>query len=96
MTTNTSPIKEGRYQFGWIIHPISKDGQFVIELADLGNGKYMIVATDVGEPIATSVWRQAGYGPFVYKDGDALDIPIDTLKKGLLQRRPTTKEEKPE
>jgi hypothetical protein len=78
----------GRFQFDWVIQIISKDEQgFQIELADLGNGKHMIVATDISNPISKDVYRQAGFGPFVFAAGDSLDEPIKTLKDNLLMRR---------
>jgi hypothetical protein len=84
---NKGEQMNGKFQFGWVIHPMSKDDQFVIELADLGNGKRMIVATDVGEPIAESTYRQCGYGPAVWEDGASLDEQIGVLKNDLLGRR---------
>ncbi len=78
----------GKYQFGWIIKIISKDEQgFQMELADLGNGKHMVVATDTSNPISENVYRQAGFGPFILKD----DVPLETiyqdLKEHLLTKR---------
>lgn len=81
-------MMNGRFQFGWIIQILSKDEQgFQIELADLGNGKHMIVATDISNPISKDVYRQAGFGPFVLEGGASLDESIKTLKDDLLKRR---------
>lgn len=78
----------GRYQFGWIIEILSKDEKgFQIELADLGNGKHMIVATDLASPVSENVYRQAGFGPFVYEQGSNLDEQIQILKDNLLRER---------
>lgn len=75
------------FQFGWVIRVLSKDPQgFQIELADLGNGKHMIVATDLAHPVAPDVYRQAGYGPFLL-DGSPLEERIETLKNDLQRRR---------
>lgn len=78
----------GRFQFGWIIKILSKDEQGVqIELADLGNGKHMIVATDILFPVSKDVYRQAGFGPFVLENDNSLDEQIQVLKDDLLKRR---------
>ena len=78
----------GRFQFGWIIEVLSKDEQgFQIELANLGNGKHMIVATDITHPVSDNIYRQAGFGPFVLKDFNSLDEQILRLKTDLLSRR---------
>lgn len=78
----------GRFQFGWVIQILSVDEQgFQIELADLKNGKHMIVATDLKEPVSTDTYRQAGFGPFVLEQGVSLDEQIRILKDDLLKRR---------
>jgi hypothetical protein len=81
-------VMNGRYQFGWVIQIIEKDDQgFQIELADLGNGKRMIVATDLTNAVAKDTCRQAGFGPFTFEDGMVLDEQIKTLKEDLFKRR---------
>jgi len=78
----------GRFQFGWIIRILSKDKQgFQVELANLGNGKHMIVVTDTLFPPSKDIYRQAGFGPFIIKEGESLDKTIDILKSDLLNRR---------
>lgn len=78
----------GRFQFGWVIQILSKDEQgFQIELADLQNGKHMIVATDLTYPVSKDIYRQAGFGPFVLKKDEKLDEQIQILKDDLLKRR---------
>ena len=78
----------GRYNFGWIIKILSKDPDgFQIELADLGNGKHMIVATDLSQMPEESTYRQAGFGPFVLEKGAVLDEQISILQEDLLKRR---------
>lgn len=78
----------GRFQYGWVIKILSKDEQgFQIELADLGNGKHMIVATDLNQPVAKDTYRQAGFGPFIFEFGSGLDENIKILKDDLLARR---------
>lgn len=82
----------GKYQFGWIITVLSKDelgleDGMQIELADLGNGKHMIVATDIVHPIVKDIYRQAGFGPFVLEDHACLDEQVKILKEDLLKRR---------
>ena len=78
----------GRYQFGWVIKILSKDERgFQIELADLGNGKHMVVATDLTNPISENVYRQAGFGPFVLEKDALLDDIFKDLKNDLLKRR---------
>ncbi len=78
----------GRFQFGWIIEILSKDELgFQIELADLGNGKHMVVATDLLNPVSKDVYRQAGFGPFIFEKGSSLDEQIQSLKNDLLARR---------
>lgn len=78
----------GRFQFGWKIEILSKDESgFQVELADLGNGKHMIVATDLSHPISKDRYRQAGFGPFLLEEGSSLDEQIQSLKNDLLNRR---------
>lgn len=78
----------GRYQFGWIIQILSKDSDgFQIELADLGNGKHMVVATDLSNPVSENVYRQAGFGPFVLEKDMVLENIFTDLKEDLLKRR---------
>jgi len=78
----------GRYQFGWVIQILSKDELgFQIELADLGNGKHMVVATDLTNPISENVYRQAGFGPFLLEKDMLLDDIFKVLKNDLLSRR---------
>ncbi len=78
----------GRYQFGWVIQILSKDEDgFQIELADLGNGKHMIVATDIKNPVSKDTYRQAGFGPFVLEKNAILDEQINNLKADLLKKR---------
>lgn len=83
----------GKFQFNWIITVLEKDEQgLVIEMADLGNDKYMIVATDTAHPILDKVsYRQAGFGPFfLQKDADFSE-QIQVLKKHLIENRPLVK-----
>ncbi len=76
------------FKFGWIIEILSKDDQgFQIELANLGNGKHMIVATDIAQPVSKDVYRQAGYGPFVLESESNFDENIKILKEDLLKKR---------
>ncbi|HVI39142.1 MAG TPA: hypothetical protein VM577_00645 [Anaerovoracaceae bacterium] len=80
----------GRFQFDWVIQILSKDEQGLqIELAELGNGKHMIVATDTAQPVSKDVYRQAGFGPFVFDEGTTIDKEIKVLKEALLKRRNT-------
>ena len=78
---------QGKYQLGWVIRVLSKDDEFQIELADLGNGKHMIIATDLKYLVGESTYRQAGFGPFVLDSGVDLDIYFGTLKDDLRARR---------
>lgn len=78
----------GRFQFGWIIKILSKDPDgFQVELADLGNGKHMIVVTDLAEMPEENTYRQAGFGPFVLEEGESLDSKISVLMEDLTKRR---------
>lgn len=78
----------GKFQFDWIISIIEKDEQGLqIELADLGNGKHMIVATDLTYPISNNTYRQAGFGPFIYISSDSIIEQINILKDYLLKKR---------
>lgn len=80
--------QNGRFQFGWIIQILSKDPDgFQIELADLGNGKHMIVATDLAQTIEKDTYRQAGFGPFVLEQNASIDDQIQALKDDLIKRR---------
>lgn len=88
MSKNTSHTINGKYQFGWVIQILEKDDQgFQIELADLGNGKHMIVATDLTNIISKDTYRQAGFGPFTLVKDAILDDEIKVLKDDLLKRR---------
>jgi hypothetical protein len=88
MELREDKIMSGRYQFGWIIQILSKDEEgFQIELADLGNGKHMIVATDLTHLVSKDTYRQAGFGPFIMEEGFTLDIHIAHLKDDLKMRR---------
>jgi hypothetical protein len=80
----------GRYQFGWVIKILSKDKDdqgFQTEIADLGNGKHMIIATDISNPISKDSYRQAGFGPFLLEKDQDLSEQMKTLKNDLLERR---------
>lgn len=78
----------GKFQFGWEINVLEKDEQgLVIELADLGNGKHMLVATDFSHPIKKDNWRQCGFGPFKLEEVTSFDEQIKILKEDLLKRR---------
>lgn len=77
-----------KFKFGWTIEILHTDEYgFQIELADLGNKKYMIVATDTKYKISDNSYRQAGFGPFLLEDGMCLDEQIKVLKNDLLSRR---------
>jgi len=77
-----------RFKYGWVIKILSKDEDgFQIELADLGNSKHMIVATDITHPVAKDTYRQAGFGPFLFEENQSLINEIQTLKNDLLSRR---------
>lgn len=77
-----------RFKYGWIIKILSKDEDgFQIELADLGNGKHMIVATDLAQTVDKDTYRQAGFGPFILDENQSLSNEIETLKNDLLNRR---------
>lgn len=76
-----------QFKFGWIIKVLEKDKDFVIEIADLNNGKSMIVATDIAYPITKDSYRQSGYGPFLHQKDDLFDEQIKILKNDLLKRR---------
>lgn len=81
-------MTNGRYQSGWIIRVLSRDEEgFIFELADLGNGKHMIVATDTSNPITKDCYRQGGFGPFVIEQDATFDEQIKVLKSDLLDRR---------
>jgi len=81
----------GKFQFGWVIKILSKDPDgFQIELADLGNGKHMIVATDLSQMLEKDTYRQAGFGPFVLERNAVLDEQIQVLKDDLTKRRNET------
>jgi len=79
------------YHFGWVIRVLVKneDG-LLIELADLGNDKTMMVATDTACPVSEGVFRQAGYGPFALfsHEGAEFNECVQKLKDDLLERRP--------
>ena len=79
----------GRFQFGWVIEILTKNDQGIqIELANLGNGKHMIVATDISYPVSENVYRQSGFGPFILEVGWSMDESIKTLKEDLIKKRP--------
>ena len=98
----------GKYQYDWIIYLLEKDEQgLVIELAVLGNDKFMIVATDFTHSILTQLnpgnnnYRQAGFGPFTFTDGveqllknrELTLAEVKTLKDHLLIKRSMINEE---
>ena len=62
-------MMNGKFKFGWVIEILSKgtdNGGIQIEIANLGDGKHMIVATDITHPLSDNIYRQSGFGPFVF------------------------------
>jgi hypothetical protein len=75
-----------KYHLNWTIEFLSKDDDgMLLELANLDDGRYMLIMTDTKVLAATNIHRQVGFGPF---DGKTFETKIlAELKRNLLERR---------